>query len=130
MVILSVLFAFGCDDRQRPDPTHVGSRSEPQAEAPTFCGGELNVGVVESYFDRLAERLRNEQAPMSPEFFDAASVGDVPSLDDWREISRRGHEGLRNAGWRGCFLASGKAAFVGSGDDFTLKHFSRGMAWD
>ena len=54
----------------------------------------------------------------------------LPTLDDWREISRRGAHGLDSAGWRGCMFANGKVWFEADGDSFVLTSFHKDMAWD
>lgn len=53
------------------------------------------------------------------------------SMEDWKEIYRRGERNLVSAGWRGCFLSNGKAFFeVGESGYLRLVSFNRTMAWE
>lgn len=117
--------------------------------APEFCGGEAKPGAIGAYFHRLAGHLASsdQAVPMTfyaerfgvrsdgvrrvfprPEMGDGARA--LPSLEDWREISRRGPRELESAGYRGCFLAHGKVWFETDGDVVALTSFDKDMPWD
>lgn len=117
-----------------------------------FCGGETNVATVENYFSELDRALTNpvvyrprfngfvgdrfgiRDARGRTLYFNVSEVGLVSpgriSIEEWREISRRGARGLRNAGWRGCFMDHGKVWFE-SGQDgsFRLILIARDIPW-
>lgn len=115
------------------------------------CGGETGVATVERYFSDLRRALRNS-APRTrfnafvdntfcvrnargrTLYFNVRGVGSVTpgriSIQEWREISRRGARSLQNAGWRGCFMDHGKVWFEGSREHgFRLTLIARDMPW-
>lgn len=134
--------------------TSTAAASEPKSEAPVervYCGGVTDVATVERYFADLRDAL----AKTSPKtrfnefvddefgvrniqgrtlYFKVRDVGSVTpgriTVREWREISRRGAQGLQNAGWRGCFMDLGKVWFVGSKDGgFRLTLIAKDMNW-
>jgi len=129
LAILAVVFLVGCDDERSDRLDAVSSSYAPTA--PEFCGGQAGPGVIEGYFRTLAAALSEEGTSIPLAFYDARlGAGDRPSRADWHEISRRGAAALQEAGWRGCFLASGKVWFEADGDSFVLKRFDPAMPWD
>jgi hypothetical protein len=117
----------------------------------TYCGGQVEVAVVERYFSDLKRAL--EQPGPKARFnlfvdtqfgvrskagrtlyFNLKDIGSVKpgriSVQEWQEISRRGAQSLNDAGWRGCFMDHGKVWFVGSKEGgFRLVLISRDMPW-
>lgn len=122
------------------------------ASSKVSCGGITDVATVERYFAdlRLALAQAGPKRPFNKLVADEFGVRskrgyytlysntrDVVSvtpsritLQEWREISRRGSRSLQNAGWRGCFLDNGKVWFVGSKKvGFRLTLISKDMPW-
>ena len=123
----------------------------PSRPGPVYCGGVTDVATVERYFSDLRQAL-SKSAPKSrfnrfvdgtfgvrssrghTLYFNVEDVGSVTprriSVEEWREISRRGARSLQNAGWRGCFTDNGKVWFVGSEDGgLRLTLISHDMPW-
>jgi len=120
-------------------------------EQAVFCGGETDVATVERYFSDLRRALTNSNpgtrlnafvgnrfgvrnARGRTLYFNVRDVGSVTpgriSIQEWREISRRGARSLQNAGWRGCFMDHGKIWFEGSREHgFRLTLIARDMPW-
>lgn len=113
-----------------------------------MCNGD--VSTIQAFFTRLDLHLENSSEPVPLEFYsDVVSLTEhgktlqfrtsemgphayrLPTEDDWREISRRGLNGLQGAGYRGCFFSSGKAWFDINVEDgrFALKGFDKDRAW-
>jgi hypothetical protein len=129
LAVLAAVLLVGCDDEQS-DRLDAVSNSH-ASTAPEFCGGQVRPGVIEGYFRTLAAALSEERTSIPPELYDARlGDDDRPSRADWNEIRLRGAAALQEAGWRGCFLASGKAWFEADGDSFVLKRFNPDMPWD
>lgn len=149
---VSVMVVAACRD-QGPQPTDAfRSASAPTTEAATmYCGGQTTTRHVAAYFNRLAEHLAAESESVPMEFYDetfgVSSIDGeslffdraemkpgaraLPSLEDWREISRRGAERLHGAGYRGCFLAHGKVWFEADAKgQLALTFFAKDMPWD
>jgi hypothetical protein len=66
--------------------------------------------------------------------FNVEDVGSVSpgriSIEEWREIHRRGERSLQNAGYRGCFLDHGKVWFEASEKHgFQLIGIAKNMPW-
>lgn len=120
-------------------------------EQAVSCGGETDVATVERYFSGLRRALTNagprtrfnafvgnrfgvRNARGRTLYFNVRDVGSVTpgriSIQEWREISRRGARSLQNAGWRGCFMDHGKVWFEGSAEQgFRLTLIARDMPW-
>tara|TARA_R110002167_G_scaffold67405_7_gene190548 strand:+ start:968 stop:1459 length:492 start_codon:yes stop_codon:yes gene_type:complete len=128
-------------------PSQEELTDEPQRE---YCGGDMPEGTMVAYFDRLDRQLKHSTGPVPLDFytdtialtehgksrwFRAADMGPqaerLPTLDDWREISRRGANRIEGAGYRGCFFSSGKAWFSTTYPDgrFGLMGFNKDMPW-
>ena len=130
----------------------TGAQSQASSQrAAVYCGGGIEVGTVERYFSDLRQALA-ESAPNTrfnsfvdtrfgvtnargkTLYFNLKDVGAVTpgwiTVQEWREISRRGSRSLHEAGWRGCFMDHGKVSFQGSKETgLRLSHFSRDMPW-
>jgi hypothetical protein len=133
-----------------PIPNQASSR-ETQTQDYSFCGATTTKERIDEYFDQLARFLetpgdrsrlrsligehvvvvesgRSRTVPASV-FVEARPY--LISVADWAEISRRGEPRLVGAGWRGCFLSHGKAAFeVDEGGHLHLSSFNLDMTWD
>lgn len=116
------------------------------------CGGTTTRSVVDRWFadletalaatgsDHLFDNLvRREfsirEAQGTVRRYDIASVDavtpDIISSDEWRQISLRGPDKLKDAGWRGCFLDNGKVWFEASEENgFRLTVIARDMPWN
>jgi hypothetical protein len=113
-----------------------------------MCNGDM--ATIRAYFTRLDLHLRNSTEPVPLEFYaDMVTLteGDrtlsfrikdmgpqaerLPTRDDWQEVSRRGFDGLQEAGYRGCFFSRGKAWFdINHADGrFALKGFDKDRDW-
>ena len=128
-----------------------------QADAPlpdglVECGGTTTLAAVERYFLDLLRALATPGPParfnrfVSDRFrirdgrgrtltFNLSEVGSVTpgriSIREWQEISRRGAESLRGAGYRGCFLDHGKVWFEGGmANAFGLTLIAKDMPWE
>ena len=151
--LLSVLlFACGDPDVRQAGKGRAGQTPPPAkpAAALEFCGGEAGPGEIDAYFTRLAAHLATSADPVPMEFYGEsfgvhssdrslryrrsdmrAGARALPSVEDWREISRQGHAELQGAGWRGCFLAHGKVWFEADGrGGFAMTSFDKAMPWD
>lgn len=133
----------------------VSACTRPQssvAEQVVYCGGETDVATVERYFSDLRRAL-DESAPPTrfnafvdetfgiteaggrTLYFKLENIGAVTpariSIGEWQEISRRGARNLSGAGWRGCFMDSGKVSFVVSREDgFRLNFIQQDVSWE
>lgn len=117
-------------------------------EQSVHCNGDM--ATIRAYFTRLDLHLRNSTEPVPIVFyadavtltehgrtrqFPAVEMGPqarrLPTLDDWREISRRGSDSLQDAGYRGCFFSTGKAWFDINHTDgrFALMGFDKDRDW-
>ena len=114
------------------------------------CGGQMPVGTMAAYFDRLDQQLKTSSGRIPVDFytdsitlteggrtlrFRTAELGSharrLPTLEEWREISRRGEASIRSAGYRGCYFSTGKAWFNTNWSDgrFALAGFDRDRVW-
>ena len=114
------------------------------------CGGDMPKGTMSAWFARLEHHLETSSAPVPLEFytdvvaltqadrtlrFRTADMGPqavrLPTLEEWREISRRGVRSLHDAGYRGCYFSTGKAWFNTNFADgrFGLAGFDRDREW-
>lgn len=149
-ICVGVALLVASCDRDGPSGEQPGREEladEPHRE---YCGGELPEGAVAAYFDRLARHLERSDEPVPLDFyadvvtlteggrtlsFRVKDVGPqaerLPTLADWREISRRGEGSLHPAGYRGCFFSAGKAWFETNYPDgrFALSGFDKDMPW-
>lgn len=132
--------------------TVTGSDPDQSAQPDTYsCGGETDFATVERYFSDLEKALalpgpktqfnqfvmpqltvRNRLGQTLD--FNVEEIGSVTpsrvSVQDWREIVRRGERGLLGAGWRGCFFDSGKVWFQADGEHgFRLAGIAKDMPW-
>ncbi|RZI98518.1 MAG: hypothetical protein EON90_13070 [Brevundimonas sp.] len=144
-VLVGVSACGGMEDRRA-----AAAAPPAEAEQPVeYCGGDMPVGTMDAYFARLARHLSTSSEPVPLSFYDdhigiledgrevwfrTADMGPqarrLPSLEDWREISRRGAKSVHGAGYRGCFLSSGKAAFqAGFDGEFGLSSFDKDRPW-
>ena len=141
-LLLLGLMSLGSADAQ--------AQASPDGSA-VYCGGVTDVATVERYFSDLRQALARS-APKTrfngfvdgtfgvrssrghTLYFKVKDIGSVTpgriSIQEWREISRRGARSLQNAGWRGCFMDHGKVWFEGSVEGgFRLTLISRDMPW-
>lgn len=125
---------------------------EPAPSDAVYCGGETTRAAADLYFKNLRSALseatpnrrfnqfvrerfgiRSEQGEalwFDLADFDAITPGKI-TLDEWQEISRRGPDQLRNAGWRGCFFDNGKVWFEATEDTgLKLTLISKDMPWE
>lgn len=141
-LLVSGLLALGGPSPQAPisGPSDV-----------VLCGGQTDLATVQRYFAELraalAQPTPNSQFNrfVAPTFgirsktgttlyykmrdFRSITPGRI-GLQEWQEISRRGPQDLRDAGWRGCFLDHGKVWFEGSKEKgFGLKFLARDLPW-
>jgi hypothetical protein len=133
-----------------PEASNQASLRPPDAVDYSLCGSTTARRRIDEYFDQLARflasgdkiGLRNLVAEkvvivegdrsrtVSASIVVEARPSTI-SMEDWREISRRGEPRLVSAGWRGCFLSNGKAFFeVGENGYLRLVSFNVTMAWD
>lgn len=116
------------------------------------CGGTTTRSVVERWFadlesalaasgeDHLFDNLVRQkfsvrEAQGGVRRYDLASVDritpDIISWEEWRQISITGPDQLKDAGWRGCFIDSGKMWFEASTENgFRLTSISRDLPRD
>lgn len=129
-----------------------GSSPSPGSQDEVFvCGGTTTRLVVDRWFEDLETALapsgtdhqfnnlvRGEfsirDAQGTVRRYNLASVEAVTrriiGREEWREISIKGPDQIRDAGWRGCFLDDGKVWFEASeGNGFRLTSISREMPW-
>jgi hypothetical protein len=140
-------FLGSCDEA--PRPVQVSPEEAIDSGEPTgMCNGDM--ATIRVYFTRLDLHLRNSTEPVPMEFyadvvtltengqtlhFPTVEMGPqadrLPTRDDWQEISRRGFDGLREAGYRGCFFSRGKAWFdINHADGrFVLRGFDKDREW-
>jgi hypothetical protein len=130
---------------EAPQPAQPPARILPES-----CGGEMPPGTMEAWFTRLDRHLKTSSDPVPLDFytddvtlteggrtlrFRTRDMGPqarrLPTLEDWREISRRGAAGLHYAGYRGCYSSTGKAWFETNYPDgrFALAGFDHDRAW-
>lgn len=91
--------------------------SSDQAVPMTFYGERFAIGSGERWLDFARRDM-------------GAGARALPSLEDWREISRRGPGALDPVGYRGCNFAHGKVWFETAGETMTLISFDKEMPWD
>ncbi|NBW08141.1 MAG: hypothetical protein EBR82_08955 [Caulobacteraceae bacterium] len=156
--LVLALAATACDQPQPKAAVRAETQAPaPQPPQPGYlevgnfeaCGGEVRPGTVKAYFERLEAHLRTSSDPVPLEFysrtvsithrgrwlwFHVKDLGprarQLPSLADWREISRRGAGAIHGAGWRGCGLSPGKVWFESTSyDGIALKGFDKDMDW-
>jgi len=115
-----------------------------------YCGGETTQGELQAYFASLRDGLA---ADYQSSFFDrfvgdqfsvirhdkrvvynraefAAVTPRFLSRKDWSMIAMRGATGLRQAGWRGCFLDNGKVWFEAGERGLRLVTINHDLAWE
>lgn len=147
--LLTILLC-GCGDPESQPAGEGGALKAPATSGiPEYCGGEAGLGEIDAYFTRLATHLDTGSEPVPMEFYgETFSVRSenrrlnyrrtdirpgsraLPSLEDWRAMSRQAPGALQDAGWRGCFLAHGKAWFEADGrGGFGLTSFDKTMPW-
>ena len=147
MGVAFLVASCGRDGPSGEQPAREAVTDEPHRE---YCGGEWPEGAVAAYFDRLARHLENSDEPVPLDFYaDVVTLTEdgrtlsfrikdmgpqaerLPTLVEWREISRRGEGGLHSAGYRGCFFSSGKAWFETNYPDgrFAFKGFNKDWEW-
>jgi hypothetical protein len=146
IVVLAIVFGFAAIG-----PAHAEVLASADEGSAVYCGGKTDVATVERYFSGLRHVLETSGPKtrfnqyVASQFgvrsrrghtlyFNVKDIGAVTpariTIDEWREISRRGAEGLQNAGWRGCFLDNGKVWFEGSEEHgFGLTLISKDMPW-
>lgn len=143
MLPISACKAPNAESIEVPAPSSV------ESTAPRFCGGEAAPGTIDAYFKRLSDHLAAANAPVPMEFYRetfgitaggrtlyfrrremGAGARALPSLEDWRMISRRGPGMLESLGYRGCLLDDGKVWFeVGMDGTFALSGFNKDLPW-
>lgn len=129
----------------------AGAEPRQSARRAVYCGGDTDVATVRRYFADLDYALaRHRPNAYFNRFvangfwtrsargrylvFRLADVGSVTprrvAREDWRQIATHGARSLQGAGYRGCFLDSGKAWFEASGDEgFRLKGIAHDLRW-
>jgi hypothetical protein len=155
--LVLALAATACDRPEKPKAPVVAESPARREVLPEYldirdhesCGGEVRPGAVKSYFERLESRLTSSSDPVPIEFysrtvsithrgrwlwFRVTDLGprapQLPSRDDWREISRHGAAGVFNSGWRGCAQSSGKVWFESDENGgIGLTGFNKDMHW-
>lgn len=152
IAVLVVLLGACGDQNVRPADIPRAEQASPANPAAVrrYCGGEAGPGEIDAYFTRLASHLATGVKAVPMEFYAesfsihsanrslvfrrmdmGAGARALPSLEDWREISRQGPGSLDDAGWRGCFLAHGKVWFEADGrGGFAMTSFDKTMPWD
>ena len=141
-LLLPILLAVGSSDALAQTSS---------SKSVVSCGGVTDVATVDRYFSDLRQALtksgpkkrfnafvrdtfgvRSRQGHTL--YFNVQEVGSVTpgriSIEEWREISRRGGRSLQSAGWRGCFMNHGKVWFEGSEESgFRLTLIARDVPW-
>ena len=114
-----------------------------------YCGRAMKPGAARAYFQRLKAHLEASDAAVPISFY-AEQIGiqsggkllwlnrddthpeahALLSNAEWREISERGFDDLKDAGWRGCIQADGKAGFQSDEHgELVLSSFDKDRAW-
>lgn len=146
------LLIAACGPVTQPGPEASNQTLSPPSEAHDYshCGRTTARRRIEGYFDQLAQflasgdkgRLRillaenvviveGNRSRTVPASIVVEERPSTISIEDWREISRRGEPQLVSGGWRGCFLSNGKAFFeVDESGYLRLVSFNLTMAWD
>jgi hypothetical protein len=150
LLVVSALLIASCEDRSQLKSKAQPPKSTPAPMLPLkYCGGDVKAGSIEAFYQRLADHLAASKAAVPMDFYDemfsvisddrrllfrreemGAGAKALPSLDDWREISRQGPQAIHDAGWRGCYIAHGKVWFEADGETFSLKGFNKDMTWN
>ena len=145
---------FGCSSEPAP-LDHAPATSDaiqlPSTSVRMFrCGTQTSQEKAEAYFTDLAAALHHQSDPaqfnrfMAPSFsinsgganttYNLADfraiTPDFVTIEEWREIERRGLVNVFDAGWRGCALDHGKVWFDAYGEEgLKLKSLDRDLEW-
>lgn len=136
--------------RGQSGATHAVPAQSAQGES-YFCGGETELATVERYFSELEKALvqpgllsrfnrfvaprialtdsRGRTINISVKDVGAVTPGRI-SVQEWREIQRRGRRSLHDAGYRGCFMDHGKVWFEASQEHgFRVVGIAKNLLW-
>ncbi|WP_333591214.1 hypothetical protein [Brevundimonas sp.] len=153
----ALILVAACEPKDPPNSrvrqTALQETTMPSADVKSYslCGKTTTKRRVEEYFNNVVsflERQNDRRMLSSLVSENIAIIGNdgakiiaassfsqaepyLISIDDWAEIARRGEPRLISAGWRGCILGKGKAAFVVDDDGrLHLSSFNLSLAWD
>ena len=153
LLFITVVCATACSPDTAPPDPKAKVQSEPghlDPAAAVSCGGETTRAKAEEFFADLKEELAKAEANQSfirfvaPSFwvrrsdkrtvFDRADFNAVTprflTMDDWREIERRGLKDLENLGYRGCLMDHGKVWIDAYGEQgLLLRGINHDMPW-